>query len=448
MKRILPLALLGLLAASNAAAQEATYYNFQDLKVLDLDGDYSAVWGSVTSVSRNGRYAVGSDWNLTYHSWVWTSAPDSEERGTYISTGENPATNLVLGISDEGTAVGSFYDETKFKVVPGYRTIDGEWKALPQPAYAQTANQSWMKGQYNDAGLPYIPTAYFISSDGKHIGGWTYAAGGSDDDRPGFDAKLHGFFWHKNDAGVYELEDFADMDLSQTQQGFRPYAMNNEGTIMAGLVQREDNGLFEPAAIIDGQLCVIIEATAGDFSEAAEKGTDEGSCFAVSGRNIYGYATFSQYDEDEMVEIGSEELYSFRYNADTKQLDKLPGLCVKVANEAGQSIAIDPDNGNVYIVENDFVTLHKLDVPGFISDINSASEDFSVLGGISQRLEDYGPVNTPCLIQYSEPNVVVSVGNALNTPATHGSSFDLLGRISHSRTVTGICIEDGKKIIK
>lgn len=441
MKHILFAAIAALADPVTAMAQEATYYNFNDLEVLDLDDEMSHVWGSITSVSRSGLYAVGSDWDLTYHSWIW------KEEGTYETTHEQPAENLVLAINDEGTAVGSFWSPAAQKVVPGYRTSDGAWHTLPQPAYAQTANQTWKKGQYNDGALPYIPTAYFISNDGRHIGGWTYAAGGSDDDRPGYDAKLHGFFWHMNDAGVYELEDFSSMDLSSTQQGFRPYAMNNEGTIMAGLVQRDDNGLFQPAAIIDGELRVIIEATPGDFSEAAEKGTDEGSCFTVSGRNIYGYASFSQYNEDDVLDEGTSVLYSFRYNADTRQLDKLPGLCVKVANSKGQCLAINPEDRALYIVSDDFQTLTPLETPVDIADINAASDDFRVLGGIYQQFADYGIINTPILIQYTEGHEVVGV-RTLSTLPKASVTYDLQGRISHLQGSKSISIEDGKKVIK
>lgn len=441
MKHFLFAAIAALAGPVTAMAQEATYYNFSDLMVRDLDDEISAVWGSITGVSANGQFAVGSDWDLTYHSWIWN------EDGTYEAIHENPAENLILAINDEGTAVGSFYSTSARKVVPGYRTIDGLWHRLPQPDYAQTANQEWKKGQYNDGALPYIPTAYFIANDGRHIGGWTYAAGGNDDDRPGFDAKLHGFFWHMNEAGEYELEDFTSMDLSTTQQGFRPYAMNNEGTIMAGLVQRDDNGLFEPAAIIDGELRVIIEATPGDFSEAAEKGTDEGSCFSVSGRNIYGYASFSKYNEDDVLDEGTSELYSFRYNADTHQLDKLPGLCVKVANSKGQCLAIDPQDRALYIVGEDFKTLTAIDSPVAITDINAASDDFRVLGGLSQQYTDYGPVNTPIVIQYTDSHEVVGV-RPLSALTLSSASYDLLGRVSTVHNAKGIRIEDGKKVIK
>lgn len=441
MKHILFAAIAALAGPVTAMAQEATYYNFNDLMVRDLDDEISAVWGSITGVSANGQFAVGSDWDLTYHSWIW------KEDGTYETTHEQPAENLVLAINDEGTAVGSFWSPEAQKVVPGYRTSDGAWHTLPQPDYAQTANQEWKKGQYNDGALPYIPTAYFISNDGRHIGGWTYAAGGSDDDRPGYDAKLHGFFWHMNEAGEYELEDFTSMDLSTTQQGFRPYAMNNEGTIMAGLVQRDDNGLFEPAAIIDGELRVIIEATPGDFSEAAEKGTDEGSCFSVSGRNIYGYASFSKYNEDDVLDEGTSVLYSFRYNADTHQLDKLPGLCVKVANSKGQCLAIDPQDRALYIVGEDFKTLTAIDSPVAITDINAASDDFRVLGGLSQQYTDYGPVNTPIVIQYTDSHEVVGV-RPLSALTHSSASYDLLGRVSTVHNAKGIRIEDGKKVIK
>lgn len=445
MKRIFFLAASALLGCAAVSAQEANYYNFRDLKVLDLDDEMTSVWGSITSVSNDGKYAVGSDWDLTYHSWLW-QAIGAEGEPTYATTSERPADNIVLAINDAGMGVGSFYDETIGMVVPGYRTLDGAWHRLEQPAYAQTMNQTWKKGQYNDSGLPYIPTAYYVSNDGKHIGGWTYAAGGSDDDRPGFDAKLHGFFWHLNDAGEYVLQDLTDLDLSETQQGFRPYAMNEEGTIMAGLVQRDDNGIFEPAAIIDGQLVIVIEATAGDFSEAGEKGTDEGSCFSVSGRNIYGYGAFTQYDAEDPYAEGTRDTYSFRYNADTKQLDKLPGLCVKVANSEGQCLAIDPTEGGLYIVESDFATVRRLDCPVQISDVLSASDDFSVLGGVAQTFTDYGIINTPILVRYLDAPDVVGVGRPAAAP--QGTmDFDLLGRRAADGN-HGIRIVNGHKLVK
>lgn len=440
MKRNIILCAALLMGAAYATAQEAVYYNFNDLKVLDLDDEMSSVWGSVTGVSPNGKYAVGSDWDLTYHSWIWGAD------GSYYTTNEQPAYDLVLDINNEGIAVGSFYDPKLDMVVPGYRTADGVWTRLEQPAYAQTANQAWRKGQYNDSGLPYIPTAYFISRDGRHIGGWTYAAGGSDDSRPGFDAKLHGFFWHQNAEGGYTLEDFTDMDLTTTQQGFRPYAMNDEGTIMVGLAQREDNGLTQPAAIIDGKLVIIIEATSGDFSEAAERGTNEGSCFAVSGRNIYGYASYTKFNENDVLDEGTSELYSFRYNADTGALDRLPGLCVKVANAEGQSLAIDPTDHSLYIVEKDFKTTIPVESPIRIGDINSASEDFSVLGGMTQELTDYGPVNTAIVVQYDQPLVGIQ-HLTTDRPAT-ARVYDLQGHPVKAVQPTGVTISMGKKSIR
>lgn len=439
MKRITTLCATLLLGATAAMAQEAKYYDFRNLIVLDLDEEMSAVWGSITGVSPNGQFAVGSDWDLTYHSWIW------QADGTYFTTNQQPAYSILLDVSNDGTAVGSFYDETTGMVVPGFRTIDGVWTRLPQPAYAQTANQTWRNGQYNDGGLPYIPTAYFISGDGRHIGGWTYAAGGSDDDRPGYDAKLHGFFWHMNDAGVYELEDFTSMDLSATQQGFRPYAMNEEGTIMVGLAQRDDNGLTQPAAIIDGQLKIIIEAAAGEFTEAAERGTDEGSCFAVSGRMIYGYGSYTKLDENDVFDEGTSELYSFRYNADTGQLDKLPDLCVKVANADGYSLAIDPQDHAMYIVAPDFKTLTPLDSPVNVGDILCASDDFSVLGGLSQQFTDYGIINTALLLQYE--GTVVGLDNATAAPARQLPTYDILGRRATPAT-RGLIIEDSRKALK
>lgn len=390
-----------LMGAAAACAQNRAY-DFQNLLAPNLEGQPVPVWGYISGVSRNGKYAVGSDWDVTYASWLW------QNDGTSSLLTQNGTECIALAVSNDGTVVGSYYDEATERVYPGYRTPDGEWHRLQQPAYAQTANQYYPLQQFNDASLPYIPTAYYISGDGEHIGGWTYAAGGKDDDRPGFDAKLHGFFWHRNAEGNYELEDFADMDLSSTQQGFAPSAMNEEGTVLAGLVQREDNGLMQPAAIIDGKLVVIIEAASGEYYQAAQKGTFEGNCFDVEGRYIYGYGTYLKVDE-EHPENDIQEFRSFRYNMDTKEVDYLPGgfLLCKVG-EDGSAVGIDYNTREVYTLAPDFKTLTELETPAHISDIYAVSADLKVIGGISQKMTDAGIINTPILLQYGVEEEVLA----------------------------------------
>lgn len=433
------------LASTAAMAQSATYYNFQDLKALDLDDDMVTVHGSITGVSPNGEYAVGSDWELTCHSWIWKAD------GSYALTARPASENLVLDIANDGTAVGSFYDAADDMVYPGYRTPDGQWHRLAQPAYAQTANQNWRKGQYNEVQLPYIPTAYFISGDGKHIGGWTYAAGGKGDGRPGFDAKLHAFFWHLNEAGEYILEDLADIDLSATQQGFRPYAMNEEGTIMAGLADSDRNGIIQPAAIIDGQLHILVEAPDCDYGEAFYYGVFQGSCFAVSGRNIFGYGDYEKGTTDgDNIYITDQEQYSFRYNADTQTMDKAPGVYVKIANSKGASIGIDAETYDISILNEDFQVTETFEYPGTLTDILSASDDFSVIGAVSQFPTDYGLFNYPVLLQYEEsPLSAISVPTV--TPlAPMSPAYDLTGRRAAGNpwSMPSVTIQNGRKVIK
>lgn len=433
------------LAGTAAMAQEATYYNFQDLKALDLDDDMVAVHGTVTGVSPNGEWAVGSDWELTCHSWIWKAD------GSYALTARPAAENLVLDIADDGTAVGSFYDATDDMVYPGYRTPDGEWHRLPQPSYAQTMNQNWKKGQYNEVQLPYIPTAYFISGDGKHIGGWTYAAGGKGDARPGFDAKLHGFFWHLNEAGEYILEELADIDLSATQQGFRPYAMNEEGTILVGLADSDRNGIIQPAAIIDGQLRILIEAPDCDYGEAFYHGVFQGSCFAVSGRNIFGYGDYEKgTSDDDYIYITEQEHYSFRYNADTQTFDKAPGVYVKIANSDGLALGIDGETYDLCVLNQDFEVARTFEYPGTLTDILSASEDFSVIGALSQFSTDYGPLSFPVLLQYDESPVTGIAAPTVTPLAPATPACDLTGRSIGARTwsMPSVTIQNGRKVIK
>lgn len=441
MKKFSTLIASMVLSISAATAQTGTYTNFSYLKASDPDGDMMKVGGSMTGVSPNGQFAVGSDWQYTYHSWIW------QADGSATLTAQNSADDLVMDIDNNGTAVGSFYDAGDDLVYPGYRTIDGVWHRLPQPDYAQTANQNWKKGQYNEAALPYIPTAYYISGDGKHIGGWTYAGGGYTDTRPGYDAKLHGFFWHMNEAGEYELEDMAEISMKETQQGFRPYAMNEEGTIMAGLTQRDDNGLIQPAAIIDGELVTIIEATAGDYGEAAVTGTFEGSCFAAVGRYIYGYGDYTQITVDENDEIIDEyrDTRSFRYNADTKQLDYLPNVYVKIANNDGFALAINK-MGQLCVVLPDFETVRPVKTPVNVSDVYSASDDFMTIAGVSQHMTPFGTDDTPILITYNESPIAADIENITADVHTANGIYNMSGQ-HLEKMQRGINIVNGKKVI-
>lgn len=441
MKKIFTLITVAALSIATATAQTGTYNNFQNLKALNPDGDMVAVGGIMTGVSPNGKYAVGSDWDYTYHSWIW------QADGPTLLLAQPSAENIVLDVSNDGTAVGSFWDEEAQIVVPGYRTIDGTWHRLQQPDYAQTAYQEWKKGQYNEPALPYIPTAYFISGDGKHIGGWTYAGGGSSDTRPGFDAKLHGFFWHMNEAGEYELEDLADVSMKDTQQGFRPYAMNEEGTILAGLTQN-DTGIFQPSAIVDGKLEIIIAATEGEYSDVMVKGTFEGSCFSVVGRTVYGYGDYNQVTEDENGDVISEihTTSSFRYNVDTKKLDYLPNVYVKVANSDGFALAINK-MGQLCVVQPDFETVRPVKTPVSFNEVNAASDDFMTLACLSQRYTDYGILNTPILITYTDSPIAAGISVVNANDNANDNIYNLAGQRLREMQ-RGINIVGGKKILK
>lgn len=430
---------LGVLSAS---AQQARLEMFQNLNAINADGGMETVGGSITAVSPNGKYAVGSDWDRTYSSWIW------QADGEVIQTSDLFSDNVVLDVANDGTAVGSYYDHIDNLVYPAYRTIDGVWHKLPIPSYAQNDNRVSSKSQYNDARLPYAPTAYYISGDGKHIGGWTYAAVTADR-LHGFDAKLHGFFWHLDEGtGSYVLEEFADMDYTTRQQGLATYAMNEEGTVLAGLAPREDNGIFEPTAIINGELVTIISATAGDFSEAFEKGSFEGSCFSAAGKYIFGYGVFTKVNVGEDGEIESEDKqpYSFRYDIETRAIDRLYGsLLAKVGRADGSCLCVNADkHGELVLVDADFRTTHPFRCPGEVSDVFSASDNLDVIGGVNQYLTAFGPVNTPVLVTYGG---TLPEGLGAQTVQKPSVMYDLQGRRLNEAPTTGIYLRDGKKIM-
>lgn len=130
------------------------------VNVRIFDEEYS-FGGSFFGVSSNGRYAVGHSRDFTQQAFIWDRETDEFTRieGSYNGIA------YANGVSDDGTVVGAYLDETVLSnygepaIIPGLWK-DGVWLPLERIAGSSLFGQG-MDGE-----------AKCISADGRIIGGY------------------------------------------------------------------------------------------------------------------------------------------------------------------------------------------------------------------------------------------------------------------------------------
>ena len=197
------LTILGCLAFSTVFAQT----DLPRVEVFTPNGEVKDfIPGSnVQGVSLNGEWAVGFGTEYSQHSFIW-----NRTIGEYsLITGSYEDLSYAYGVSNDGTVVGAFYEDTEGNGGLGYM-LPGIWK-----------DGVWTKLQMENT---FVPTegleasvngeACFISGDGAVITGYIQS---SSFKRSFYDASgavvetrnvslMRPAVWTKKNDGSYKLE--------------------------------------------------------------------------------------------------------------------------------------------------------------------------------------------------------------------------------------------------
>lgn len=333
MKRLLlSSALLFGVATSAMAQRDYQLYEFPTA----ISEDFPTM-GVLRRVSTNGQYAVGCDDALGFgHAFLWKrTEPDKLTILQGVSPEDGGDRISLCDVSNDGTMVGSFEDTEKGLIPhPGYKTLTGEWVALPVPEkYSEKSAKSDDYGQ----------EARAITADGRYIAGNVEVVTGYKETIFGTsEVTLSGVVLWEKDGDGYVMKDFyekagakgasylyQDGEMKQVAdtvnyKSFFIYDISDDGSLIVGL-NVSDCGGFNPAFFKDGKLMQIFNC---DSEVYEDRNFNGGICSSVdANNNIYGYFMLND----------AETMKYFVYTAEGKleYLDALYVCADKDGNKFG-----------------------------------------------------------------------------------------------------------------
>lgn len=376
-----------LLCASLAALTASTY---ADTKYYAADP--TSVYGLLTGISANGKYAVASDSedNIAY---FW----NLEDPSKFEMMGDDA---LMNGVADDGTVVGALFTGTQYRAAM-YK--DGEWDNL-------ATHPEVMNEQY----------AVCITPDAKVIAGYEFDRD-SNAERGG---RYFPVAWALDEnTGEYEIIKFNDLGLPD-HQGFITKCLSPDGKYIGGRLYCAS--MSEIPALIDienheiiywdtletrlepfeykGQLLGYYEEYYIDgYHDTSSDNTFTGELMSCdSDGNFYGYRTvaLSVSEDGQDAVLGH---YASIYNVNTKEWVDMEGVSAFSLGYNNGSTLFATDAKMVVISESGDAKIESIfDGLGFntsdeISGVTHGSADGKVLGGIygifnpAKQAPDYHP---------------------------------------------------------
>lgn len=400
MKRNL-LTILGCLAFSTVFAQT-------DLPRVEVFTPYGEVKDSipgsnVQGVSLNGEWAVGFGTEYSQHSFIW-----NRTTGEYsLITGSYEDLSYAYGVSNDGTVVGAFYEDTEGNGGLGYM-LPGIWK-----------DGVWTKLQMENT---FVPTegleasvngeACFISGDGAVITGYIQSTSFK---RNFYDASgalvetrnvslMRPAVWTKQSNGTYKLQRKPSTMPTgdELQQGiWSRYGSSQDGTVIS-VVADHPSGSRSPGVVINGELTRIYGKEDIDVNSDETQYFYDGVSVTVSpnGKYVPGYwsATGSGFD-----------LQAFVYDTETETVEELEGWgAATVALDDGSIFGFDGYIGNALYRNadksyngsfSDYLNLYYGGYEGNLPQtILSASGDGKTIGGWYAEADAIGAVMYPSIV--------------------------------------------------
>lgn len=365
---------------------------------------------NVQGVSLNGEWAVGFGTEYSQHSFIW-----NRTTGEYsLITGSYEDLSYAYGVSNDGTVVGAFYEDTEGNGGLGYM-LPGIWR-----------DGVWTKLQMENT---FVPTegleasvngeACFISGDGAVITGYIQS---SSFKRSFYDASgavvetrnvslMRPAVWTKKADGSYKLErkSSATPTGDELQQGiWSRYGSSQDGTVIS-VVADHPSGSRSPGVFISGELTRIYGKEDIDVNSDETQYFYDGVSVTVSpnGKYVPGYwsATGSAYD-----------LKAFVYDTETGTTEEIEGWgAATVALNDGSIFGFDGYMGTALYRNadksfsgsfSDYLYLYYGGYEGYLPQtILSASGDGKTIGGWYAEADAIGAVMYPSIVVLnSEPN--------------------------------------------
>lgn len=404
-KQLAALALATTSLVYEAPAQNNSYkvFDFKNCK-WDIEDNYgdamnSFLFGYFNHVSANGKYAVGTDEEITFRSFLWTDEEPSiiEMMGSYDSE------IALYDVTNDGTLIGGIRDSYGV-MYPAYKPQGSNWQML---------TRGMENLNYDMAVDDYVNMALRCASpDGKWMAGSFYMNTGEYSDAGFAVSHLIPILW--KDGKIEKIYD--DLGIKE----FMTWDISDDGSIICGMNTAGIGGQ-NPAFIRDGKLYELFQC--GD--ERTEDTPDDvygnvagGICNSIDNLgNIYGYYTESDGDYmggTRYFVVPADCDYAV-FLADDYTNDKFPSEYY-----TGNTWYVCGGNGKMFTRSTSHLT-----------SLLDCSDDGSVFVGGGAYNLGYGTANIPQLCIYDEP--LASLRDVQSAIDAKGISFN-----GHSLMIKGV----------
>lgn len=258
--------------------------------MFSYDGIQTNMYGQFNHVSANGNYAVGYDEEVVPLAYMWFA----DNPSTLTLLGDGSLRISACDVSNDGTVVGSWElladGEDDGICYPAYKTLDGEWTALPVPAnYSESDAKSQL---FRDEARAVTPDGRFIAGNLLLVTGYN--------EQWGLDIKSQiPVLWENGEIKkVYD-----DLGIKT----FQVWDISDDGSVIVGMNTAECGG-SNPAIIKDGELINIFQCDAEEYDDQNFNG---GVCGSIDkDGNVYGY----------YVEGDGATIKYFMYNTESGEI--------------------------------------------------------------------------------------------------------------------------------
>lgn len=464
MKKLLTI--LSCMALGTAYAQN----DLPRVEVFEAQGAvFDYIPGSnVQGVSYNGEWAVGFGTEYSQYSFIW-----NKTSGEYsLITGSYQDLAYAYGVSNDGTVVGAFYEDTEGNGGLGYMLPgiwkDGVWTKLPMentfvPTEGLIAN---VNGE-----------ACFISGDGAIITGYVQSTSFK---RSFYDeagnlvetrnvSLMRPAIWTKKKDGSYKLERKSSTMPTgdELQQGiWSYYGSSQDGTVIS-VVADHPTGSRSPGVVINGELIRIYGKEDIDIWSEETQYFFDGVSVTVSpnGKYVPGYFSITGSSSDDQA---------FVYDTETGETEELEGwAAATVALDDGSLFGFDGYIGNALYRNadksfngrfSDYLNLYYGGYSGNIPQtVLSVSGDGKTIGGWYAEVDAIGFVMYPSIVVLngepnSEPDHVAELNNDRRTIIVLGDEviapmavkvelYSAQGSLLGSATADRIALETAQGVV-
>lgn len=402
-KAALLLAATTLISSASAQSNGYKVYDFKNCMwdITDAWGDtsHSFLFGYFNHVSANGKYAVGTDEEVMFRSFLWSDEDPSmiEMFGTYDSE------IALFDVTNDGTLIGGKRD-AEGVMYPAFKPQGGNWQML---------TRGMEKLNYDMAVDDYVNMALRCASpDGKWMAGSFYMNTGEYSDAGIAVSHLVPVVW--KDGKIDKVYD--DLGIKE----FMVWDISDDGSVVCGMNTAGIGG-HNPSFIRDGKLIQLFDCgpeRTVDTPDDVYGNTAGGICNSIDNQgNIYGY-----YDE-----VSGDAFVTTRYFVVPADCD----YAVFLADDYNNQFPSEYCTNNWYVCGGNGKRYTK-DNSHLVSLLDCSDDGSVFVGGGAYNL-GYGTANIPQLCLYDQPLGPSSIRDVKSATQAQGISFN-----GHSLVVKGV----------